>query len=45
MDGAMTLPKEQERLCRELGDKSGLQHTLGNQAVILRARGDLKGAP
>jgi len=33
-----------ERLCRELGNKDGLQRTLGNQAAILYARGALDGA-
>jgi tetratricopeptide (TPR) repeat protein len=36
--------KEEERICRELGSKEGLQNTLGNQANILYARGDLDGA-
>ena len=40
----MALCKEQERICRELGNKDGLQACLGNQAVILYARGDLDGA-
>ena len=39
----MELIKEQERICRELGNKGGLQRTLGNQALILRARGDWTG--
>jgi tetratricopeptide (TPR) repeat protein len=33
-----------ERICRELGLKDGLQASLGNQANILYARGDLDGA-
>jgi len=44
LDGAMVLHKEEERLCRELGNKDSLQASLGNQAVILKARGDLDGA-
>jgi hypothetical protein len=40
----MALRKEQEHLCRELGDKQGLQGTLGNQGVILQARRDMDGA-
>jgi tetratricopeptide (TPR) repeat protein len=44
LDGAMALHKEQERICRELGIKAGLQASLGNQANILYARGDLDGA-
>jgi hypothetical protein len=35
LDGAMALHKEQERLCRELGNKDGLMRSLGNQASIL----------
>jgi tetratricopeptide (TPR) repeat protein len=44
VDGAMALPNEQERISRELGNKYGLQTSLGNQANILSARGDLDGA-
>ena len=33
-----------QRLCRELGNKDGLQASLGNQALILADRGDLDGA-
>jgi hypothetical protein len=40
----MALHKDQERLCRELGDKAGLHASLGNQAHILQDRGDLDGA-
>jgi hypothetical protein len=36
--------KEQERICRELGNVDGLQYSLGGQALILKARGDLDGA-
>src|SRR5206468_2967756 len=36
--------KEQERICRQLGNINGLAISLGNQAVILKARGDLNGA-
>ncbi|MDD5189217.1 MAG: tetratricopeptide repeat protein, partial [Methanoregula sp.] len=44
LDGAMKLHKEEERICRELGNINGLQACLGNQALILKARGDLHGA-
>jgi len=37
----MALHKEHERICRELGDRGGLQTSLGNQALILRDRGEL----
>jgi tetratricopeptide (TPR) repeat protein len=37
----MRLHKEEERICRELGKKDGLQRSLGNQAVIHYARGEL----
>jgi hypothetical protein len=37
----MKLLKDQEKICRELGTKLGLSISLGNQAVILRARGEL----
>jgi tetratricopeptide (TPR) repeat protein len=40
----MSLHKEEERLCRELGNKPGLANSLGNQANVLRARGELDGA-
>jgi tetratricopeptide (TPR) repeat protein len=40
----MALLKEQERICRELGNKDGLGMSLGNQANILYDRGDLDGA-
>ena len=40
----MALHKEQERICRELGNKDGLSDSLGNQAMILQDRGDLDGA-
>ncbi|NIN98726.1 MAG: hypothetical protein GTO49_27890, partial [Anaerolineae bacterium] len=33
--------KEEERICRELGRKDGLAICLGNQALILKDRGDL----
>ena len=44
LDGAMALYKEQERICRDLGNINGLQSSLGNQALILKDRGDLDGA-
>ena len=37
----MTLLKEQERICRELGNKEGLQASFGSQALILWIRGEL----
>lgn len=37
----MALYKENERICRELGDKVKLQAFLGNQALILKARGEI----
>lgn len=40
----MGLYKEEERICRERGDRNWLQGSLGNQAVILKARGDFDGA-
>jgi len=41
---AMPLYKEQESLCRELGDNKGISSALGGQASILHALGDLRGA-
>ncbi|MBI4641712.1 MAG: DUF4062 domain-containing protein, partial [Candidatus Tectomicrobia bacterium] len=43
LEGAMKLHKEQERICKELGNKDSLQASLGNQALILQAWGDLEG--
>jgi hypothetical protein len=40
----MALLKEQERICRELGDRDSLSISLVNQANILCARGDFDGA-
>ena len=40
----MRLHKEEEAICRRLNDPAGLQVSLGNQAVILQATGDLDGA-
>jgi hypothetical protein len=37
----MALFEEQERICRHLGDQAGLAVSLGNQANVLRDRGDL----
>jgi tetratricopeptide (TPR) repeat protein len=37
----MALLKEQERICRQLGNFDSLQRSLGNQANILYARGQL----
>ena len=40
----MALHKEEERICRELGNKDGLRTSLGNQATILNApRGSGRG--
>jgi len=44
LEQAMALHKEQERICRQLGNLDGLQASLGNQALILKDRGDLDGA-
>jgi hypothetical protein len=44
LDGAMKLFKDQERICRELENRDGIQTSLGNQALILQARGDHDGA-
>ena len=41
LDCALELLKEKERICRELGNKDGLQRSLGNQALIHRDRGEL----
>jgi tetratricopeptide (TPR) repeat protein len=38
LEEAMALWKEQERICRELGEPAGLAASLSNQAVILRDR-------
>jgi len=40
----MALYKEQERICRELGNRDWLSGSLGNQALIRKSRGDLDGA-
>jgi tetratricopeptide (TPR) repeat protein len=44
VDEALPLLREQERICRQLGDKLGLQRALGNQAGALLKRGDVAGA-
>jgi tetratricopeptide (TPR) repeat protein len=41
LDQAMALHKEEERICRQLGNLDSLQTSLGNQAFILKARGQL----
>jgi len=41
LDRAMALYKEEEGICRELGDKGNLQRSLGGQGMILFDRGDL----
>ena len=38
---AFELYREQERLCRELGNKEGLQLSLNSQGIILYTRGEL----
>jgi len=38
------LHKEEERLCRQLGNLDSLSKSLGGQALILQRRGDLDGA-
>ena len=35
LDGAMALLKEEERICRQLGDPAGLAISLANQASLL----------
>ena len=40
----MTLHKEEELICRRIGDMEGLQRCLGNQALIQRAQGELSKA-
>lgn len=44
LDGATTLFKGQERVCRERGDWVGLARCIGEQALIRKAAGDLDGA-
>ncbi|MGD0736657.1 MAG: ATP-binding protein [Terracidiphilus sp.] len=44
LKGAMGLYKQQESLCRELGNNKGTSSALAGQASILYARGDFKGA-
>jgi hypothetical protein len=47
LDGAMALYKEQERICRELGNPEGLSISLANQANLLKGlpgrRGEARG--
>jgi hypothetical protein len=47
VDGAMALYKEQERICRELGNPEGLSISLANQANLLKGlpgrRGEARG--
>ena len=40
----MRLHREKEAICRRLNDPAGLSSSLGNQALILKATGDLDGA-
>ena len=39
----MRLHKEEEEICRRLNDPAGLSASLGNQALILIAQGELGG--
>lgn len=39
--GTMNLLAEKERICKELGDKNSLSASLGNQALIHYARGEM----
>lgn len=41
---ALTLYKDEERISRQSGDMGDLQASLGNQALILKDRGNLDGA-
>jgi len=40
LDKAMALHKEQEGLCRQLGDLAAVANSLGGQATILHRRGE-----
>ena len=44
LEEAMARHKDEERICRQANDWSGLQAVLGKQAQILTARSDLDGA-
>ena len=44
MEIALRIVQKEEALCRELGNKDGLQRSYGNQALILRAWGRLEEA-
>jgi nephrocystin-3 len=44
IDGAMKLLKEQERICRELGNPDGLVISLANQALVLAQNGKIREA-
>jgi hypothetical protein len=44
LDGAMSLRRQEEEICRRLDDPAGLQCSMANQALILKARGNLDGA-
>ncbi|MEI7902473.1 MAG: hypothetical protein WCK89_19665 [bacterium] len=39
MDGMMALHKEEDRICRQLGDVEGLVISLVNQASVLKKSG------
>jgi hypothetical protein len=44
LDYLLRLAREEEQACRRNGAEGELARTLGNQALILKARGDLAGA-
>lgn len=39
LDGAMVLLKQQEQICRDIGNTRGLASSLYNQAVVLNKKG------
>ena len=45
LDGATALLKEEERICRQLGDLAGLAASLDNQAFISSTRVAISTAP
>ncbi|QYZ78078.1 toll/interleukin-1 receptor domain-containing protein [Methanofollis formosanus] len=44
LDDALALFKEQEQICRKIGDNKGIADSLGNQGLTLARMGDLDGA-
>jgi tetratricopeptide (TPR) repeat protein len=44
MEEAMALHKKEEAICLELGNQDGLQRSYGNQALVLKAWGQLEEA-